>query len=192
VTQVGGCDGNDRSTCKLTSADPFMLVNHAEDLAKVVQKALLLCEVAALAREFSLKSFRGGVQRAPSISKFGMSREEFDGIVRRNAELDDDSASGGGKYIPDDSSYHGGLIIDPRNSDPRRGILDQSEKTKINALLGAWYVDCSLLVPVPQSLYLTNYSTDSLFAGKNQKLSLVQRYDSSENERVPNDRSFLN
>jgi hypothetical protein len=95
--------------------------------------------VAAVARDCQLKSVDSGtVQRAPSVSEFGMSNEEFDGIVRRNAQLDDDSASGGGESVPDDSMYHGGLIVEPSDSHPGRDMLGQSQRSKINDLLGAW------------------------------------------------------
>jgi hypothetical protein len=153
-----------------------MLVNHAEDLANVVQKALLLCEVAALARQCELLSVDSGkVKSAPSVCKFGMTKEAFDGIVNRHAQLDDDSASGGGGSAQNDSMYHGGLIIEPGDSNHRLGILGQSQRTKINELLGAWCVFVSGWPVYPESFYLTNAPIGLLIAGRNQKMKLVAR-----------------
>ena len=116
-----------------------LVANHARDLAKVINKALMLCEVAALGRELELQSSgEDAMLRAPSISRFGLSKEEFDGIVRRNMENDDDSGSRGGINGLDHSSYKGGLIVDPADSDPRKCVLDQSQRIRIDELLGAW------------------------------------------------------
>ena len=118
-----------------------MVANHAEDLANVVKKALMLCEVAALASELQ-SSGKSAVQNALSVSQFGLNREEFDLIMRRNIhDDDDDTGSMEGNNVVDDASYKGGLIVDPTYSDARKGVLDQSQRIKINDLLGAWYVD---------------------------------------------------
>jgi hypothetical protein len=118
-----------------------LLANHAEGLAKVVQKALLLCEVAALARVLQLESFGGGTLKDfQSISKFGITKEKFDKILLHNLQTDDDSSAVRGMSEVDDYMYNGGLIIDPSNSDPLRGNSDQSQRMKVNELLGAWYV----------------------------------------------------
>lgn len=147
-----------------------LAANHAEDLANVVQKAVILCEVASLARTFQIKSFGGGgVRRTPSLSKFGMSQAEFDGIVRRNVLTDDDIASGEGISNLNDSIYSGGLIIDPSNNDPRRGTLDQSQRMKINELLGAWYVECMLSwKQLQQLLCLTNCTNGFLLVCRDE------------------------
>jgi hypothetical protein len=129
-----------------------------------------------MAREWQLKSFESvTVQGDPSASKFGMSKEVFDGIVNRHAQLDDDAASRGGISVPDGSMYHGGLIIEPSDSDPRRGILGQSQRSKINELLGAWYVFVSRRSQNPKSLYLTNVHIGLRIAGRNQKMNLGRR-----------------
>ena len=114
-------------------------VNHAEDLTKVVQKAVLLCEVATLAREFQLTPFEGGTAKSDrSASMFGMSKEDFDGILRRSMKSSKELTVEGeaGK----DSGYQGGLIIDPGDIGSRRGMLDQSQRMNISELLGAWFV----------------------------------------------------
>ena len=164
--------------------DRYVVANYAEDLSKVVKKALMLCEVAALARECQPKKSFGvynKVQRAPPVTQFGISREEFDGIVRSNAQHDDDDYADG-ETLPNDTSYDGGFIIDPV-SDPRRSTLDQSQKMKINDLLGAWYVcSSSLKMPTLLALCLNVLTCFMIISGKIQKMKWVQRYVSSANE----------
>lgn len=74
-----------------------------------------------------------------SVSNFGISKDEFDGIMRRNA-AQDEGIGGGENGRPDDDTSHGGMIIHSRYNDARRGHLDQSQRIKIAELLGAWYV----------------------------------------------------
>lgn len=108
---------------------------------------LILCEVAALARQIRAESTRAlAVRRATSISQLGISRAAFDGLLRQSSHSDDGgSNSKGATSAPDDSSNHNGLIIDPCQGDHRQGVLDRSWKMKMNELLGAWYVVGSLL-----------------------------------------------
>ena len=80
------------------------------------------------------------MKHVQSISKFGITKEKFDGILRHNLQTDDDSSAVRGMSEVDDYMYNGGLIIDPSNSDPLRGNSDQSQRMKVNELLGAWYV----------------------------------------------------
>ena len=143
--------------------DRYVLANYAEDLAKLVNKVLMLCEVAALARDCRMESFGGykKVQLRPSATKFGITQEEFDGIVRSIAHHDDDdyaSQSRGGKSLPNEPSYHG--------NDPRRRA--ESEKMKIKEMLGAWYVCCPL-IPMETRSILPSRSVSQLFQGRSRR-----------------------
>lgn len=153
--------------------NPSMVANHAEDLAEVVKKALMLCEVAALASELQ-SSGESAAQRALSVSQFGLKREEFDVILRRNIHYDDDTCSLEGKNGLDDTSYKGGLIVDPTYTDARRGVLDQSQRLKINELLGAWYVALVYHFD-PASAVSKRWIFSLPFAGKNLALGWVPR-----------------
>jgi hypothetical protein len=102
----------------------------------VAKKIAVLYELAALARRFSTES-----SRTHSVTQLGMSREKFYEFIRHHTQNDEGSAtSRGGESIPIESSYQGGVIIDPTYNDPRRGTLEQWQKMRINELLGAWYV----------------------------------------------------
>ena len=96
--------------------------------------------MAALARQIGAESSRAlAKRRSTYVSQFGISRTEFDGLLRQRSHGDDGCVNSKGEnFIPDDSSYHDGLIIDTRQSDPRQGVLNRSQKMKINELLGAW------------------------------------------------------
>lgn len=98
---------------------------------------LTLCEVAALARDVVAESSRpGSFKRSMTVSQFGLTREEFDGMLRSSDHDDDGSA----KCAPNESGYQGGLIIDPAFTQIRRGAQNHSQKAKVTELLGAWYV----------------------------------------------------
>lgn len=114
-------------------------VNYAEELTTVVKKALLLCEVATLARDFYYDT-NGG---AGTMRKFGMSREALSVILHKSipASVDNDDAEAAERQAlvdGDDDIYNGGLIIDSRQADLLRGRLDQSQRTRLIELLGAW------------------------------------------------------
>ena len=105
-------------------------------MTKLVDKILILCEIAALSREIEDEyekphSFR----RSISVTQYGITKEEFDGILEENNNDDGSTLS----RITKDIDYQGGLIVDPTKSDVRRVRLDQSQRAKIAELLGAWY-----------------------------------------------------
>lgn len=150
--------------------------NYAEDLTKVVKKAVILSDVAALARLFLIESLdtdgSAYSSRAPSISRFGMSREEvrrircfvpvagfgtwnrttntdhflidasllqFDVMVRSSAQAPYEEDESFSFRDEKDVSYHGGRLVDPDDFD-QDGDLSNSQRMKIDELLGAWYV----------------------------------------------------
>jgi len=121
--------------------------NYAEELAKVVHKVLILCEVANLGREFLLETYDGYSERLqPSVSQLGITREEFNGYLERHAGNEDSSSHGkpGSFSVHEDSSKRGaGFTLEQSESDPG---FSQSQRMKIDELLGAWYVlPCHLL-----------------------------------------------
>ena len=127
----------------LTSVIFVLLANYADDLSKLVNKMLRLCEVAALARDIRSETARpDAMQRNTSVTQFGISREDFNGMLRYDEHEDDTSSNL--KSIPNRSAYEGGFIVDPTLIESvRQGALDQSQKEKITELLGAWYVSIS-------------------------------------------------
>ena len=125
---------------------------------------LTLCEVAALAREIGMKtSHPDFVQRSTSVTQFGISRAEFDGMFRSSDNDDGSATSKNVTSVPNESSYQGRYIIDPTYSDPRRGTLDPSQKSKINELLGAWYDRIIILKIVLLMRAVLNLLVDLLY-----------------------------
>jgi hypothetical protein len=125
--------------------------NYAEDLAKVMKKVVLLCEVAVLARDLEnnfdmLPGKRAGL---PSVEDFGMTREEFDDIVQENDEsIVSPSVIPAGEINEDSNrsllrsrTARNVFVIDP--SDYKSSGLTDIQKSKINELLGAWEVSQS-------------------------------------------------
>ena len=111
--------------------------NYAEDLAKLVDKIVVLCEIAALSREIEDEiASPHSLRRSMSISQYGITKEEFDGILEESNVEDGSSIGRNSKSV----DYQGGLIVDPTKSDLKRVRLDQSQRAKITELLGAWYV----------------------------------------------------
>ena len=112
-------------------------VNYAEELTNVVRKALLLCEVANLARDLYYDTNGGNGK----MRKNGMSREALSVILHKSlpASSDDVDAEERQALVDDDNDiYNGGLIINSRQNDLLRGHLDQSQRTRLIELLGAW------------------------------------------------------
>jgi hypothetical protein len=102
--------------------------NHADDLQKVYRKVVLLCEVAALARDLQQNpSFR----RRPTTI-FGMNEAEFDGMLRRTTETNDVSEQ---QNLEKGAS----LEIGPSRSESYQGNLNDSERRSMLEMLGAWY-----------------------------------------------------
>jgi hypothetical protein len=119
----------------------FLTVNYAEDLTKLVDKMLILCEVAALAREIDSELARPYcMKRSLSVSQYGLTRQEFDDMLLESDDDDGSSKSKNAKGFKPESKYQGGLIVDPTSNDIRRARLDQAQRAKITELLGAWYV----------------------------------------------------
>jgi Mechanosensitive ion channel len=115
--------------------------HYAEELTNVVKKALLLCEVATLARDLYFDSNGGAVKKAQSVTHYGMSKEALSIMLRKSApenttENGNDKCDEGG--VMDDGMYNGGLIIEGKRNDMLRDHLDQSQRMRITELLGAW------------------------------------------------------
>jgi Mechanosensitive ion channel len=116
-------------------------VHYAEELTNVVKKAVLLCEVATLARDFYYGTNGGNTMRkAQSVTEFGMSKEALSMMLQKSAPVNEDNADVGNTERSgiDDGTYSGGLIIDTRRSDMLRDHLDHSQRVRISELLGAW------------------------------------------------------
>jgi hypothetical protein len=131
---------NKKNFIRLPPVVSLSTANYAEELTKLVDKILILCEVAALSRKIEGELAKpNALQRSLSVSQYGITREEFDGML---IESDDEGSSSskhtkGVKRVID---YQGGLIVDPSHNDLRRVRLDQAQRAKIVELLGAWYV----------------------------------------------------
>lgn len=96
-----------------------------------------MCEIAALSREIEDDLTKpNSLRRSVSVTQYGITKEEFEGILEENNNEDGSTLSRNVKDI----DYQGGLIVDPTKSDLRRVRLDQSQRAKITELLGAWYV----------------------------------------------------
>ena len=106
-------------------------------MTKLVDKIVILCEIAALSREIE-DDLNGpsSLRRSASVTQYGITKEEFDGILEESNNEEGSSISRNSKGI----DYQGGLIVDPTKNDLRRVRLDQSQRAKIAELLGAWYV----------------------------------------------------
>jgi hypothetical protein len=112
-------------------------VNYAEDLTKLVDKIVILCEIAALSREIEDDvAGPSSLRRSASVTQYGITKEEFVGILEESNNDEGSSISRNTKG----NDYQGGLIVDPTKSDLRRVRLDQSQRAKITELLGAWCV----------------------------------------------------
>ncbi len=112
-------------------------VNYAEELTNVVRKALLLCEVANLARDLYYDT-NGG---AGKMRKNGMSREALSVILHKSLPASSDEIDAEERQAlvdDDDDMYNGGLIINSRQNDLLRGHLDRSQRTRLIELLGEW------------------------------------------------------
>ena len=108
--------------------------NYAEELARVMQKILLLCEVAALGREMELEA--GG--NLPPIEEFGISRQDFNNILHmHNDENSVDTGSVAEDFLAWKPSCSNGPIISPKEV-KMTGSFTEKHKCIINELLGAW------------------------------------------------------
>jgi hypothetical protein len=114
--------------------------HYAEELAKVMKKILLLCEVASLARrlEHGAEIIPGFYGEIPSVEDCGMNRDNFERIVQEDEE---DSFTQGDKVETLSRSQHArnALVIDPKDYSSSGGLTDV-QKSKINELLGEWEV----------------------------------------------------
>jgi hypothetical protein len=118
----------------------LLTANYAEDLTRLVDKMLILCEVAALSREIENELARpSSMKRSLSVSQYGLTRQEFDDMLLASDDDDGSTKSKNTKRLATESKYQGGLIIDdPTSNDIRRARLDQAQRAKITELLGAW------------------------------------------------------
>lgn len=121
--------------------------NYAGELTKVMKKVLMLCEIAALARDlaFEAKSLPSNQRGSlPSVDEFGISRDEFDILVQ--GEDDDDQslayseASSRVLSTAGHAAARNGPVIDPKEYELHNGVLTDNQKAKINELLGTWCV----------------------------------------------------
>ena len=105
-------------------------------MTKLVDKIVILCEIAALSREIEDDvAGPNSLRRSASVTQYGITKEEFVGILEESND-EGSSKSRNTKRV----DYQGGLILDPTKSDLRRVRLDQSQRAKISELLGAWCV----------------------------------------------------
>jgi hypothetical protein len=118
--------------------------NYAEDLAAVMQKILLVSQVAALARklERQFEFYGENLGHSPSANApvGGFGKGNFVRVLA-SADYDDGSDS-----VPSPSRHQavpqsiGGtdFVIDPDEKDRITGTISQSQKMKIIELLGEW------------------------------------------------------
>jgi hypothetical protein len=121
--------------------------NHADDLQRVYRKVLLLCDVAALARDIKHDQ---RLQRQ-SAASLGMSETEFGGFVRRSAETTEDE-DGHDDNEPADPTAASPANIEARiglqirnGSDPGHNNWNESQRRSMLEMLGSWYADLYVL-----------------------------------------------
>ena len=108
--------------------------NYAEELARVMQKILLLCEVAALGRELE-QDVGGGL---PPIEGFGISREDFNDMLHMyDDENADDASIVTNDFAAGKADRSSRPIISPKDLKVTGSFTDK-HKSIINELLGAW------------------------------------------------------
>lgn len=72
------------------------------------------------------------------MSQFGITREEFDGMLRYSDDDEDSGGTGSKNAKSGLSNFRDDFIIDPKTANPRGSSFDSSQRAKINELLGAW------------------------------------------------------
>lgn len=130
--------------CLIQSPRSLCAANYAVDLAEVMQKILLVSQVATLARklERQFEFYDENLEHSPSSDApaGGIANDTFAGVLA-SADYDDGSDS-----VPSPSRHQavpqsiGGIdfVIDPDEKDKITGSLSQSQKMKIIDLLGDW------------------------------------------------------
>ena len=105
----------------LSLTDPIIFkVRYADDLAKAMQKALLIGNVAALARDIEQQTF---------------SRKDFQLDTSRYAEMEENSVDKDKPTPDEDASVTGKSNAD----NVMEGIrINSEQKVRIDELLGAW------------------------------------------------------
>lgn len=116
----------------------FSTAQYSDKLATVMNRILLVSEVASLGRAFErqVKEADHNMQRRTTITaaSFGLNKEKFDGLM--NA-LPDDSTLGG--YTQSEAGAdEPRRVIDPDDRHPLTGSLTQAQKSRIVQLLGQW------------------------------------------------------
>jgi hypothetical protein len=115
--------------------------NYAEELAKVMKKILLLCEVASLAQSFESDAAlkKSGYCEIPTVEHYGISRDNFERIVQ---EYDDEDPPARGEIdetLSRSQNARNAVVIDPTEYNSSGGLTDV-QKSKITELLGEWEV----------------------------------------------------
>jgi hypothetical protein len=125
--------------------------NYADDLATVMEKILLMSQVATLARKFERQfAFYGeNLVHSPSTEALsGFTKDHFAGILASADDDDDDHFDGAHGKTPASPEQHQqpvsgsiagpDLVINPEEKDRITGSLSQAQKMKIVELLGSW------------------------------------------------------
>jgi hypothetical protein len=120
-------------------------VNYADELAKVMSKILRLCEIGILAREIQREAEANGFRQRSALGSVMMSKENFEGLIQQAHDMNEDATKPNQRA---DESANGnasehdvtpaGYLINPRDLDSLTGLISQSQRTKLNELLGAW------------------------------------------------------
>jgi hypothetical protein len=121
----------------------YWIANYVDDLAKVMSKILCLCEIGALARDIQRQCDMIRIRHRSTLGHAIMSKENFEGLMKQADEWAEDSEKvvhdGAETTSPNErSSTPIGFLINPSDVDILTGFLSQSQRTKLNELLGAW------------------------------------------------------
>jgi hypothetical protein len=122
----------------------YWIANYADDLAKVMSKILRLCEIGALARDIQRECDMIRSRQRSTLGHVIMSKENFQGLMQQANDVEDSDkvghigAESTSRNEPERSSTPRGFLINPNDIDSLTGFLSQSQRTKLNELLGAW------------------------------------------------------
>jgi len=123
---------------KAIYSDVFVVAQYSVKLADIMEKIILVSEVASLGRSFErqIRENELARQKRTSITaeSFGLDRVTFEVMMQA---LPDDSTMGG--YAPSEAATDEfRRVIDINDREPLTGRLTQTQKARITQILGAW------------------------------------------------------
>jgi hypothetical protein len=115
----------------------FIAVNYSEDLAKVMKKIILLSKIAHLAKgiekEYCLEEENQQKTHRSRAKEAGMTHDRVTSLVQ-NSYDDEESVASYENVSSDQTTY----VIDPDEKDNFTGAITETQRIKINRLLGDW------------------------------------------------------